>query len=115
LQEYVICCRDEVNKVRHHLGNVEKGQKELGDTINKLIEDTQKVLGDKIDKLIEDSKIRWLDLIRMRNNDKDKASKITNDHSEMIEQLIERLHESIVQPLTYQKPPTNPNSSNTSH
>jgi predicted nuclease with TOPRIM domain len=41
--------RDEVNSVRHHLGNHEKGQRDLGEKINKLIEDFE----ERIDKLTE--------------------------------------------------------------
>ena len=43
LQVEVNRCRDQVNSMRHHLGIVEKGQKELGDG--------QDELGAKIDNL----------------------------------------------------------------
>jgi hypothetical protein len=51
----------------------------------------------------------------MRNNDKDKVSRIINDHRERIDQLTERVDALLVQPLVHLRLPPSPNLSNTSY
>jgi hypothetical protein len=57
LHAVVNCSRDDVNRVKHCLNNVEKGQKELGDGQKELGEIIDKLIGNgnRFDKLIEDS------------------------------------------------------------
>ena len=92
----------------------------MGDKIDKLIEKCDKINKliehrDKIEKFIQDYKILWKTLPRMRNDKKYETSKIFNDHSQRIDQLIERVDALFAQCIAHQRPPPSLESPNLSY
>jgi hypothetical protein len=71
-------------------------------------------MSEKIDKLLEtDSKIDQLiqqgeRLLTLYENDKSETKRRLDEHSEKIEQLIERVEALFTEPLAYRRPPLSP-------
>ena len=61
----------------------------VGGKIDRLLEDTSKTFRESLSKITKEFKTRWQTLLRPRNKDRDETTKILNDHSGRIDQLIE--------------------------
>jgi seryl-tRNA synthetase len=92
-------CRDDVNGVRYRLNNVEKTQKDMNEKIDKLLE-----IESKIDRLIQQGER----LLALSENHKSETKRRLDEHSEKIEQLMERVEALFAEPLAYRRPPLSP-------